>query len=309
MLAQLVDAQCQPVAPDVAGPSEGLRSSTVREFLALNPPQFTGTDHREDAQHFVDKLHRIFRVMHASVTESVELATFRLRDVTVLWPPRPSPQQFPGSRFDHQEQSSPGEGSRASGLLQQRGSGQARTSLPHCATCGRMHIERCRKGFTSCYSCAQEGHGWRNYRTIGQGGIGQSTRSAVGSSSSAQSIGRGPQTSACRGRGRGREGASSSGSEQNYPGSILSYVTSFIAGRLCIVAESLYRPFILSTPVGEAVWEWKGDTTTPKVLQALRDRELYAKFSKWEFWLDFVAFLGHIVTNVGIAVDTQKIEP
>ncbi|KAH0746170.1 hypothetical protein KY285_007827 [Solanum tuberosum] len=44
------------------------------------------------------------------------------------------------------------------------------------------------------------------------------------------------------------------------------------------------------------------------VLQVLRDRELYAKFSKSEFWLDFVAFLGHIVTDAGIAVDTQTIE-
>ena len=44
------------------------------------------------------------------------------------------------------------------------------------------------------------------------------------------------------------------------------------------------------------------------VLQVLRDRELYAKFSKCEFWLDFVAFLGHIVSDAGIAVDTQKIE-
>ncbi|KAK4716440.1 hypothetical protein R3W88_014778 [Solanum pinnatisectum] len=37
MLAQLVAAQLQPVAPDVAGPSEGPKSSRVQEFLALNP--------------------------------------------------------------------------------------------------------------------------------------------------------------------------------------------------------------------------------------------------------------------------------
>ena len=85
MLAQLVATQRQPVAPDVAGPSEGPGSSRVREFLALNPPQFTGADRREDPQHFVDQLHRIFRVMHASAIESVELAAFRLRDVAVLW--------------------------------------------------------------------------------------------------------------------------------------------------------------------------------------------------------------------------------
>ncbi|XP_049392317.1 uncharacterized protein LOC125856734 [Solanum stenotomum] len=110
-----------------------------------------------------------------------------------------------------------GEDSRASGLQQQRGFGQARTSPSCCITCGRMHFGRCRKGSTSCYSCGQEGHGWRNCPTIGQGGTGQSTRSTVGSSSSsAQSTGRGPHTSARRGRGGGRKGASNFGSGQNH---------------------------------------------------------------------------------------------
>ena len=44
------------------------------------------------------------------------------------------------------------------------------------------------------------------------------------------------------------------------------------------------------------------------VLQTLKDKELYAKFSKCEFWLESVAFLGHIISDDGIGVDTQKIE-
>lgn len=43
-------------------------------------------------------------------------------------------------------------------------------------------------------------------------------------------------------------------------------------------------------------------------LQTLRDHELYAKFSKCEFWLKFVVFLGHVVSGDGIQVDAQKIE-
>jgi hypothetical protein len=31
------------------------------------------------------------------------------------------------------------------------------------------------------------------------------------------------------------------------------------------------------------------------VLQKLRDNQLYAKFSKCEFWIDEVPFLGHII--------------
>ncbi|XP_070007384.1 uncharacterized protein [Nicotiana sylvestris] len=36
------------------------------------------------------------------------------------------------------------------------------------------------------------------------------------------------------------------------------------------------------------------------MLQTLREQKLYAKFSKCEFWLDSVAFLGHVVSGEGI---------
>ena len=44
------------------------------------------------------------------------------------------------------------------------------------------------------------------------------------------------------------------------------------------------------------------------VLQILRERQLYVKFSKCQFWLDKVAFLGHVISAEGISVDPQKIE-
>ncbi|KAL0550083.1 hypothetical protein IC582_014581 [Cucumis melo] len=44
------------------------------------------------------------------------------------------------------------------------------------------------------------------------------------------------------------------------------------------------------------------------VLQTLRDNKLYAKFSKCEFWLQQVSFLGHVVSKAGVSVDPAKIE-
>ena len=44
------------------------------------------------------------------------------------------------------------------------------------------------------------------------------------------------------------------------------------------------------------------------VLQTLREKKLYAKLSKCEFWLKEVSFLGHIVSVEGIKVDPTKIE-
>ena len=40
----------------------------------------------------------------------------------------------------------------------------------------------------------------------------------------------------------------------------------------------------------------------------LKDRQLFAKFSKFEFWLQSVAFLSHIVSSEVIRVDSQKME-
>ncbi|KAK8584145.1 hypothetical protein V6N12_068393 [Hibiscus sabdariffa] len=44
------------------------------------------------------------------------------------------------------------------------------------------------------------------------------------------------------------------------------------------------------------------------VLQTLRDKQLYAKFLKCEFWLDEVIFLGHVISVEGIKVDPKKIQ-
>jgi hypothetical protein len=44
------------------------------------------------------------------------------------------------------------------------------------------------------------------------------------------------------------------------------------------------------------------------VLGRLRAHQLYAKLSKCEFWLEKIAFLGHILTAEGIEVDPSKVE-
>ena len=44
------------------------------------------------------------------------------------------------------------------------------------------------------------------------------------------------------------------------------------------------------------------------VLEKLREHQLYAKFSKCEFWLKEVGFLGHVISGEGIAVDPTKVE-
>ncbi|GJR15117.1 putative reverse transcriptase domain-containing protein [Tanacetum coccineum] len=45
-----------------------------------------------------------------------------------------------------------------------------------------------------------------------------------------------------------------------------------------------------------------------QILELLMKEELYAKFSKCEFWIPKVHFLGHVIDNKGIHVDPAKIE-
>jgi hypothetical protein len=43
------------------------------------------------------------------------------------------------------------------------------------------------------------------------------------------------------------------------------------------------------------------------VLQVLREHQLYAKFSKCDFFLKKIHYLGHIISEEGVAVDLDKI--
>ncbi|GKA97666.1 reverse transcriptase domain-containing protein [Tanacetum coccineum] len=44
------------------------------------------------------------------------------------------------------------------------------------------------------------------------------------------------------------------------------------------------------------------------ILELLKKEKLYAKFSKCDFWISIVQFLGHMIDNQGIHVDPAKIE-
>ena len=45
-----------------------------------------------------------------------------------------------------------------------------------------------------------------------------------------------------------------------------------------------------------------------QTLQALRQHQLYAKFSKCKFWLRLVTLQGHVVSDKGVELDPKKTE-
>ena len=54
--------------------------------------------------------------------------------------------------------------------------------------------------------------------------------------------------------------------------------------------------------------EWEHEYHLRIVLQFLRDHQLYTKFSKYEFWLTEMRFLGHVVSASEVSVDPKKVE-
>ena len=54
--------------------------------------------------------------------------------------------------------------------------------------------------------------------------------------------------------------------------------------------------------------EWGHEYHLRIVLQLLRDHQLYAKFSKFEFWLTEVRFLGHVVLAPRVSVNLEKVK-
>jgi Reverse transcriptase (RNA-dependent DNA polymerase) len=45
-----------------------------------------------------------------------------------------------------------------------------------------------------------------------------------------------------------------------------------------------------------------------KVLNRLREHKVYGKFPKYDFWLEEIVFLGHIISSKGLFVDPSKIQ-
>ena len=77
MLAQLLSSQADHGA--FFTPSSEV--TRVGQFMKLNPLTFTGVKVEEDPQGFIDKMEKIFRVMHTINVEGVEFAAYQMKDV------------------------------------------------------------------------------------------------------------------------------------------------------------------------------------------------------------------------------------
>ncbi|MCF8701939.1 retrotransposon gag domain-containing protein [Corynebacterium sp. MC-10] len=87
LLTRIVASQGQRQEGPVAGAGGAERAvgTRIRDFLNLDPPSFTGSDPKEDPQDFIDQIQHTLDVMHVGGIEAIELATYRLKGVAILW--------------------------------------------------------------------------------------------------------------------------------------------------------------------------------------------------------------------------------
>ena len=72
LLTQLVAAQAHRQNVDIYVAAQGgVAESKIKDFLRMNPPEFTGSTLTEDPQQFIDETHRICWVMRGSNSDTI----------------------------------------------------------------------------------------------------------------------------------------------------------------------------------------------------------------------------------------------
>nr|GFC32625.1 putative reverse transcriptase domain-containing protein [Tanacetum cinerariifolium] len=87
-----------------------------------------------------------------------------------------------------------------------------------------------------------------------------------------------------------------------------SFLTMGSSDPICQKNDGSFRIFIDYQELNKLTDEKEREEHLRKILELLKKEELYAKFSKCEFWIPKVQFLGHVIDNQGIHVDPAEIE-
>ncbi|XP_040967947.1 uncharacterized protein [Gossypium hirsutum] len=185
--------------------------------------------------------------------------------------------------------------------------GNAKPSKAECPQCGICHSGNCRVSEGSCFKCGSLDHFIKDCpemmererfqipRPSHAASTGRSLRNA-GNGSGSKNVTRDTSvrseafTLARAYAIRARKDITSPDVITDYADKLPMKISSMIAQRYLRKGDEVEHSEHLRT-----------------ILQTLRDKQLYTKFSKSEFWLREVGFLGHIVSEDGIRVDPNKI--
>ncbi|XP_049391638.1 uncharacterized protein LOC125856116 [Solanum stenotomum] len=69
----------------LANPIRGMSAYRIREFLRMNPPDFSGSKVEEDPNRFIGEVYKTLAIIGVTSREKAELAANRLKDVAQIW--------------------------------------------------------------------------------------------------------------------------------------------------------------------------------------------------------------------------------
>ena len=87
VLAQAVTTSVQGNRQTIAPPQQDGDSATarIRNFMRMNPPEFFESVIGKDLQLYLEEVKEITQIIHVSEEESVELASYRRKDIAHNW--------------------------------------------------------------------------------------------------------------------------------------------------------------------------------------------------------------------------------
>ncbi|GJQ92594.1 putative reverse transcriptase domain-containing protein [Tanacetum coccineum] len=161
-------------------------------------------------------------------------------------------------------------------------------SKPLCAKCNYHHDGPCAP---KCHKCNKFGHFARDCRSAGNANNANNQR-GTGS-------GQKPTCFECGVQGHFKRECPKLKNNKNR-----SFVSTAFSSQIDITPNALDYDYAVELTDGRIEHE----EHLKEILELLKKEELYAKFSKCEFWIPKVQFFEHVIDSQGIHVDPAKIE-
>ncbi|XP_074355258.1 uncharacterized protein LOC141693960 [Apium graveolens] len=212
---------------------------------------------------------------------------------------------------------------------------QGKPPVPECKTCGRKHLGECYQANVTCFNCGQKGHYASHckekaticYSCGKKGHMAKDCRKQAPKESSTLRL-MAPPSNKPTAHTFNMTVKDADADNDVIAGTLLvnsedacilidsgatrSFISLNCMSKLGIESATLEEVMAIEVANQEVV---NVDQTPYELaehlrltLDILRKEKLYAKFSKCEFWLEKVQFLGHIVSREGISIDPEKVE-
>ncbi|KAL4318494.1 hypothetical protein GQ457_18G008840 [Hibiscus cannabinus] len=181
--------------------------------------------------------------------------------------------------------------------------------VPICQYCKKPHRGQCRQQSNLCYGCGGNDDYIQNYL---QNTNQASTRPHVHLNTTQVNKIRSLKQAQSMVQGRGK--ASHSNAQTHQESRAFARMLTNALATFMYLMNRIFKPYLDKFVVvfinDILINSHKKDEHVEHlriVLQTLRVLQLFAKFSKCEFWFSEVAFLGHIISTNGIMVDPKKV--